>query len=244
MQTRTDGGGDLGQEVEEGGRGFEFEGVGVKDGEGFVVDLRSEGLGGRGLERRLVWRERRGKEGRGGVGRGWERGEGICCVRVMGDAYLFVDGQKPNPGLTAFGKSLSIDLLVGSLAIEHDRLADNPLLREVVLVNAGLDLLGQLQEFEGLGWADDDGLVAFMGTFGKHDLRDGCISHVLLGWRNQGRQLLEALTFFSKVKLAEESSFNTCPNPPVFLTLAWMESPSKETSTGVASPLLSLAKCL
>lgn len=52
------------------------------------------------------------------------------------------------------------------------------------------------------------------------------------------------LTFFSKVKLAEESSFNTCPNPPVFLTLAWIESPSKETSTGAASLVMSLASCL
>lgn len=52
------------------------------------------------------------------------------------------------------------------------------------------------------------------------------------------------LTFLSKVKLAEESSFNTCPNPPVFLTLAWIESPSKETSTGAASPLLSFARGL
>lgn len=39
MQARTDGGGDLGEEVQEGGGGFEFQGVGVEDGESVVVDL-------------------------------------------------------------------------------------------------------------------------------------------------------------------------------------------------------------
>ena len=68
----------------------------------------------------------------------------LCYVGVMDSSYLLVDGQKANSGLTTFGKSLSVDLLVGSLAIEYDSLPHNALLREVVLVNTGLDLLGQL----------------------------------------------------------------------------------------------------
>lgn len=97
-------------------------------------------------------------------------------MEVMDSTYLLVDGQKADPGLTAFGESLRVDLLISSLAVQHDSLPDNPLLREIVLVHAGLDLLGQLQEFECLGRADDDGLVAFVGTFGKHHLQKGNIS--------------------------------------------------------------------
>lgn len=39
VEARPDGGGDLGEEVQERGRGFEFQGVGVEDGEGVGVDL-------------------------------------------------------------------------------------------------------------------------------------------------------------------------------------------------------------
>lgn len=39
LEERADGGGDLGEEVEEGGGGLELEGVGVEDLDGFFVDL-------------------------------------------------------------------------------------------------------------------------------------------------------------------------------------------------------------
>lgn len=131
MQTGTDGGGDLGEEVQEGGGGFEFEGVGVEDGEGGGVDLARVISGGIWV---LIWRfvSLGGKE------------VGELVLEVVDGTYLLVDGQETNPGLTAFGESLSVDLLVGSLAIQHDGLSDNALLREVVLVDASLNLLGQL----------------------------------------------------------------------------------------------------
>jgi hypothetical protein len=153
--------GDLGKEVEAGGRRLELQGVGVEDLGGFLVDLvvRS-GIsmcfsGCTVLQTSLHMGHMRKR---------------AFKVGILDMTYLLVDGEQSDTVLAAFGVRFGVHVLVRAPAIEHDRLADDTLLGEVVAVDAGANLLGELEEREGFGGLDDDGLLALVRTFGEDNL--------------------------------------------------------------------------
>lgn len=86
------------------------------------------------------------------------------------NAYLLVDTRQANAVLATFGVGLRIDFFVRALAIKHDSLTNDALLRKVETVDAGAHLFGHLEEREGFSWAENDGLLTLVRALGENEL--------------------------------------------------------------------------
>ena len=81
-----------------------------------------------------------------------------------GDNHLLVDAQNRDAVLAALGKRLGVRVLglVLALAIDDNRLGSLTLGVEEVGVDTNAKLLRQLHELEGLGWLEENDLVALI----------------------------------------------------------------------------------
>ena len=87
-------------------------------------------------------------------------------------ANLFVDGEKTDAVFAALSVRLGVDVfgVVAALAVDDDAIAYDAFVCEVEAVDARTNLLFELEEAEGFGWADDDGLLALVRSLGEEDL--------------------------------------------------------------------------
>ena len=91
---------------------------------------------------------------------------------MLAVANLFVDGEETDAVFAAFGVGFGVDVfgVVAALAVDDDAVAYDAFVCEVEAVDAHTNLLLEVEEGEGFGWADDDGLLALVGSFGEEDL--------------------------------------------------------------------------
>lgn len=97
---------------------------------------------------------------------------------------LFVGGEESDSILRALGIRLGEDVFcVAALAFKWNLFADDALWSEVVVVDLFAGLFGQLEDWEGFCWTDEDRLTSRKVTFREERLCEDVSAPRLLIFR-------------------------------------------------------------